>query len=250
MAIQNTKLRTVVDDLETDFRQNFDDRNISKAKIAHWVIMVGNRLLSAHIGKRDSGAFLHIYGDIPIVTATTTINPNILKGRKYIELPASIFDYDKDGGVEYISYYMEDQQPNCPAPFTWVTFTRTSPSDLQRLYFTKYEKPDAKNPYWFRAGNNIYLLGLECVNPKKVEIGIYSTIKPITADDINLDDDFPFPEELLIILKRQVLDLGRFVMMIPEDKVNDGSDAGNGQPQPSQKITSVSELSEESVKNN
>lgn len=249
MSIQVTKLRTIVDDLETDFRQNFDDRNISKVKIAHWVIMVGNRLLAAHIGKRDSGAFLHIYGDVPIVTSATTINPNILKGRKYIELPANIFDYDKDGGVEYISYYMDDQQPNCPAPYTWVTFTRTSPSDLQRLYFTKYEKPDAKNPYWFRAGNNIYLLGLECVNPKKVEIGIYSTIKPITSGDINLDDDFPFPEELLIILKRQVLDLGRFVMMIPEDRVNDGSDAAKGQAQPSQKITSVSELNEESVKN-
>lgn len=249
MAIEKTLLRTIVDDLSKDFKQVFDDKLITDAQIAHWVIMIGNRLLSQHIAKRDSGAFLHIYGDVPIIVSPITNNPNVLKNRKYIVLPENIFDYDKDGGIEYISYYMEDQQPDCPAPYTWVKFHRTSPSDLERLYMSSYEKPTPKNPYFFRAGDNIYLLGIECVNPKKLEIGIYSTIKPVTSADLDLDQPFRFPEELLIQLKRQVLDLGRFVMMIPEERVNDGVDQKATQGIPTAKLVSVNEMEQDTPKN-
>ncbi|MFN5416289.1 MAG: hypothetical protein ACK5B9_04470 [Flavobacteriia bacterium] len=249
MALEKTLLRTIVDDLVKDFKQSFDDKQITKTQIAHWVIMIGNRLLSQHISKRDSGAFLHIYGDVPIVVSATTINPNVLKNRKYIELPSNIFDYDKDGGIEYITYYLEDQGVNCPAPYTWTKFTRTSPSEIERLYFSKHEEPSPKNPYFFRAGDNIYLLGIECVNPKKIEIGIYSTLKPITSSSVNLNMSFPFPEELLIQLKRQVLDLGRFVLMMPEERVNDGADTKLNQGVPTNKIVSVNELEQDSPQN-
>lgn len=249
MAIEKTTLRTIVNDLSKNFKQLYDDNQITEAQIAHWVIMVGNRLLSQHIAKRDSGAFLHIYGNVPITVSETTENPNILKGRKYIELPSEIFDYDKDGGIEYITYYMEDQEPSSPAPYTWVKFRRTTPSELERLYMSKYEEPTAKNPYFFRAGNNIYLLGIECVNPSKVELGIYSTIQPITSSSIDLDAPFRFPEELLIQLQRQVLDLGRFVMLIPEDRINDGIDTKNAQSIPTNKIVSVNEMEEDTPKN-
>lgn len=241
--MSQTILRTVVDDLLKDFKQQFDDKNLQRSQIAHWVIMIGNRLLSQHISKRDSGAFLSIYAGVPIKVAKENKNPNIIKGRKYIELPTCIFDYDKDGGVEYISYYMDKEEPNCPPPFTRQTFTRTTPGDVQRIYMSDYEKPNAKNPYWYRASQNIFLLGLECINPKSVEIGIYSTIKPITDPDIDLDGPFPFPEELLIQLKRQVLDLGRFVMVIPEERINDGVDEQKAMPM--NKITSVAELAQD-----
>jgi hypothetical protein len=244
-----TLLRTVVDDLAKDFKQVYDDMNITKAQIAHWVIMIGNRLLSQHIAKRDSGAFLSIYGDVPIIVSNVTINPNVLKNRKHIELPTQIFDYDKDGGIEYITYYMDKQEVGCPAPYTWVKFLRTSPSDLERLYMSKYEEPSPKNPYYFRAGDKIYLLGIECVTPKKIEIGIYSTIKPITSSSIDMDAPLPFPEELLIQLKQQVLSLGRFVMMIPEDRVNDGVDTKATQGLPTNKIVSVNELAEDTPQN-
>jgi hypothetical protein len=245
--MSQTILRTVVDDLLKDFKQQFDDKRLQRAQVAHWIIMIGNRLLSQHISKRDSGAYLSIYAGVPIKVATANLNPNIIKGRKYIELPTCIFDYDKDGGVEYISYYMDKQEANCPPPFTRQTFTRTTPGDVQRIYMSEYEEPKAKNPYWYRAGNNIYLLGLECVNPKEIEIGIYSTLKPITDPNIDLDGPFPFPEELLIQLKRQVLDLGRFVMVIPEERVNDGVDTQK--PMPTNKITSVAELAQDAPVN-
>lgn len=247
--MSQTLLRTVVDDLATDFKQVFDDKQIQKSQIAHWVIMLGNRLLSQHIAKRDSGAFLNIYVNVPIQVVNVSSNPNIIKNRKFIELPTCIFDYDKDGGIEYISYYVDDLKVGCPPPFTRQTFTRTTPSDAQRLYMSKYEEPSPINPYFYRAGQSVYLLGIECVNPKEIEIGIYSTIKPITDADIDLDAPFPFPEELLIQLKRQVLDLGRFVMVIPEERVNDGIDSENVQQAPLSKLTSVNELSQDFPEN-
>ena len=87
------------------------------------------------------------------------------------------------------------------------------------------------------------------MNPKKIEVGIYSTLKPITSESINLDDVFDFPEELLPILTRQVLDLGRFVMMIPENRINDGQgDISQGQI-PTNKLVSVNEMNEDQLKN-
>lgn len=244
-----TTLRTIVDDLMNDFKQQFDDKQLQKSQVAHWVIMIGNRLLAHHIGKRDSGAFLSIYAGVPIVVPTVTTNPNDIIGRKHIILPSCIFDYNKDGGVEYISYYVEKEENGCPPPFTRQTFTRTTPSDVQRLYMSDYEKPGPKNPYWYRAMDHIYLLGIECINPKAVEIGIYSTIKPITDPDTSLDKPFNFPEELLIQLKKQVLDLGRFVMVIPEERVNDGVDSDQQKAIPMNKMTSVNEMSEDVTEN-
>lgn len=242
-----TLLRTVVDDLMKDFRQQFDDKMLQRSQVAHWVIMFGNRLLSQHIAKRDSGAYLSIYPNVPIQVAAENDAPNVVKGRKHIVLPTCIFDYTQDGGVEYVSYYMDKQKPGCPPPFTNILFSRTTPSDVARIYGSTYEKPSGTNPYWYRAGKYIYLLGLECINPTALEIGIYSTLKPITDPTLDLDEAFLFPEELLIQLKRQVLDLGRFVMVIPEERVNDGVD--DQKQMPGGKITSVNELSEDYPEN-
>ena len=192
---------------------------------------------------------MSIFAGVPVEVFPQTNNPNEIKNRKYIKLPACIFDYNKDGGIEYLSYYVEDFQENCPPPFTNQTFTRTTPGSSQRLYFSRYEKPNPKNPYYYRAGENIFLMGIECVNVKSVEIGLYTTFKPITDPDLDLDQVFDFPEELLIQLKRQVLDLGRFVMIIPEERVNDGNDNKVGAQVPTNKIVSVNELAQDSPNN-
>lgn len=240
-----TLLRTVVDDVATSLSQIFDDKQIQKTQVAHWIIQVGNRLKAAHIGKRDSGAFLSIWAGIPIQTVDTTTNPNSIAKRKHIILPTSIFDYDKDGGIEYIAYYHED---DCGNEIKRI-FTRTTPSDLQRIKMSRYEKPSPTNPFWYRAHEYIYLEGIECISPKFLEIGIYSTLTPITDPDIDLDGPFDFPEELLIQLTRQVIDLARFVLMIPSERINDGDDQAQGTQMPTAKLTSVNELNEDVPQN-
>lgn len=243
-----TTLRLIINDISKDLKQVVDDKEITDIQIGHWVIMLANRLKSQHIAKRDSGAYLSVFTNIPVQTFTNSTNPNQIKGRKYLEIPETIYDYDLDGGIEYISYYLEDFQENCPPPFTNQTFTRTTPSTAQRLYFSKYEKPQPKNPYFYRVGPYVYLLGLECANVKFLEIGIYAALKPVTDASIDLDATFDFPEETLIILKRQVLDLGRFVLMMPEERTNDGS-SQSPQQVPTNKLTSVNDLNEDTTQN-
>lgn len=239
-----TTLRTIVNDISKDLKQISDDKEVTDVQIAHWVIMFANRIRSQHVAKRDSGAFLSVFTNVPVQTFSAGANPNEIKGRKYIEIPEVIYDYDKDGGIEYLSYYVDGYFENCPPPFTNQTFTRTTPSTAQRLYFSKYETPNPKNPYFYRVGPYLYLLGIECTDVKTVEIGIYAAIRPVTDDELDLDARFDFPEETLIILKRQVLDLGRFVLMMPQNRINDGSNDITGQV-PTNKLTSVNEITNE-----
>lgn len=238
--VSNTTLRTIVDDVSTDLKQVFDDRSIEPAQVAYWVLLVASRLKSQHISKISSGAYLHVFVDIPVDVVNSSNNPNDIAKRKRIELPSAIFDFDKDGGVDYIAYYAEDLDDCLEAPeFTNRTFQRTTPQEAQRLYYDKFEKPSPRNPYFYRNGKYVYFLGIECVDVDTVEIGIYATFPPLT--EINLDDTFEFPEELLLILKRQVLDLGRFALKMPEDKVNDGKDGVYDKEVSNQKLVSVND---------
>ena len=94
----------------------------------------------------------------------------------------------------------------------------------------KYTTPSAKNPYFYRVGgksngvdvNRVYLLGLECIDVSDLEIAIKSSLNP--KDICSLDDELPVPDELIQDLITEVLQLGRFVMMIPEELENTGED--------------------------
>ena len=236
-------LRHVVNDLATDFKQTFDDKKIQKTQIAYWVLMVADRLRSQHISKRDSGAFLSTY-IIPVAEYTSNTNPSKVKARKHFILPTCIYDFDMDKGIDFIAYYAREIEEEGGRPsFTRQTFTRTTQADSKILFFNKFEHPSAEQPYFYRVGEHIYLLGIECVDIEDVELGIFSTFDPVT--DIDLDARFDFPQELMIILKRQVLDMGRFVLLMPEERINDGADKTGGAQIPTSKLVSVNELSED-----
>lgn len=228
-------IRNVALEVLTDLKQVFDDKEIQLSQVVYWVLALGDRIKSQHILKRDSGAFLTVFDNIPLVVAATSQNPNIIAGRKYFELPSSIYDFDNDRGIEYVAY-VSDGSPECPPRFTRTTFSRTKPKIADRLYYGPYETPSPKNPYFYRVSDKVYTLGLEKVEINSVEIGIYMTFDPITMVDI--DKPFDFPAELIPVLQRQILDLGRFVLMVPSDWKNDGSEQSEGQV-PTQKLVSV-----------
>lgn len=220
--------RYVVYDIWTSLKQTFDDADVSLSQVKYWCSIAASRLLMQHIEKRDSGAFLTVYTNIQVLIDTET-------GYKYFDLPADIMDFTRDGGVHYLSY--SSCVDDCTPTFTSVTFTRTSPAQSHILYYTDEEKPRPSNPYWYRVGERIYLLGLECIDPCGLEIGVYQNIDPTTCD---LDDEFPFPDELLAILQRYVLDIGRFVLAIPHTiGVNDG--AADIEKMPTSKLISTAQ---------
>lgn len=228
-------LRVIVDEIRTSINQYFDDKIISRAQVAYWVIIVGNTLKGQHISKRSSGQFLSVHPDVPVKVADDNDTKNVIKGRKYIELPGAIFDFDKDRGVEYMAFY--DPDPNCKPQYAYKTITRISPSQVQWLYTGKHTKPSPKTPYFWRTGDIFYIVGIEGVPVKHIEVGLYHTIDPV--EKINIDEPFDFPQELLPILKRQVTDLARYPFLFKNEQRNDGTEEDQTKNVP--KIVSVND---------
>jgi hypothetical protein len=229
-------IRFVVYDLLNDLQQIYDDAKLTPFKIFYWTMVHADRLRKLHIEKIDSGAYVYRFDAIVVEVDPVT-------GRNRFELPAAIYDFDKDDGVDYICYPPEYDK-SLPM-FAGVTFTRTTPGKAARLYFRDEEKPSPSNPYFYRQNKYIYLLGVEEINLTKVEAGLKTSLEPasLTTD---IDVAFDFPQDLIPVLKRQILDLGRFVMQIPVDLVNDGAafDQKNGQ-MPTQKLVSVNDLDQQ-----
>lgn len=226
--------RNVVYDIWTNLKQAFDDADITLYHVQYWVSVHASQLLSQHIDKRDSGAFLTVYNDVHVSTDSDN-------GYQYVQLPASILDYTLDGGIAYVSYgaCMDE----CDPMFTSVTFSRTKPASARILYYTEEEKPSPSNPYFYRVGDRLYLLGLECINVCGLELGLYTTANAMTCD---LDEEINLPEELIPVLIRRVLDLGRFVMAMPTDRINEG-DSQLNQQMPTSKLISVNSMNQPSA---
>lgn len=225
---ETATIRMVVFDLLNDLKQVYSGSSLSPFKIFYWVMVHADRLRKLHIEKIDSGAYVYKFDDIPVEVEAST-------GRNRFELPSAVYDFDKDDGVDYLCYPSEIDL-SLPA-FAGVTFTRTTPGKSARLYFRKDEKPSPQNPYFYRQNKYIYLLGVEEINLTKVEAGLKTSLAP-AALDTDIDAPFDFPQDLIPVLKRQILDLGRFVMQIPADLINDGA-AFDSKNMPTQKLVSV-----------
>lgn len=229
-------VRHIVDDIAVTLKQTFDDKIIQRSQILYWVLLVGNTLKSQHIQKRESGAFMSTFTNIPLIMASTSSDRNIVKDRKYFVLPETIYDFNNDGAIEYMCY-VSDGGPGCPPQFTRQTFTRTSPKLAERLYYSGYETPSPAKPYFYRVGNLIYTLGLERVNVEFLEIGLYTALDPLTK--IKIDDYFDFPDELTAILRTQVIALAKYSYLFPQERSNDGDDSNADKQLNTPKMDSV-----------
>lgn len=231
-----TTYRELVFDMEKVLKQNFADAEINTNAILFWITVAASRLRRARfkndLKESDSieGAYLSIFDEIPIKTFPTSNNPNKLKGLKYIEFPYKIVDLEFDKGIDYITY--SDLDPNCcyGPGMTRIVFTKTMPSETRRLYMRETEKPTEKNPYYYRTtGSIIYLLGLEESNISKLQIGCFLNT---TFDDVRDTKQNPdaslmvidLPEDLISVLRYELMNMGRAILMMPRDRKNDGTD--------------------------
>jgi len=220
--------RYVVNDLLQAFQQVEATSKITQAHVFFWVQTIANRLRKKSIEKNyGSGDLLNIFTGIPVLKQVASTNPNVVKGRKYFVLPRAIYDYRNEKGINYVSYEFSDDSIG----FTKIFFQPTAPSVSHRLYYSPYEKPSSRNPYFYRVHDNIYLLGVDDVTVKTVEVGLYSVLDS-RINLINIDDTLDIDEEQISILRYEVLNLGRFALMMPQDRRNDGADTTITQGKP------------------
>jgi hypothetical protein len=213
--------RYVVYDLQKNFNATFDDADFTFNQVLYWVMVVANRIRIQQVIATNSDLFTSTFNDIPVHTD--------VRGRKYIDLPTQVMDLPNNAGVIYITY--NEDTCSCEGPtFAQVWFQPVNIGSIQNLYGDEYTKPSTKNPYFYRVGhevdgigvNRLYLLGIECAPVKDVEIAIRSSLDPKKL--CNIDEDIPLPDEMIQDLMMQVLQLGRFIMLMPKENVNEGTD--------------------------
>lgn len=232
MALAGAKLRQIVFDLLRMFKQVYDDSDITPYQMAYWVIVHADRLRKLHIEKRDTGEYISIFDVSVSIDAA---------GRKYITLPLRIYDMDMDRAIDFIAYEMLVGN-NVPT-YAIQTFSRTTPAKAKRLRYREEEMPSSANPYFYRIGDKAYLLGVEHLTLPTVEVGLITTLDPADVD-LDLDQAFDFPQDLIPVLQRQIMDLGVFALTMPRDLNNDGTgDAAT--PVAPRKLTSVNEFRED-----
>ena len=238
--------RQVSYDLEKSLKKTFDDADITFAQIVYWVMVVANKLRVGQHINTNTDLFTSTYSSVSI--------QKDVKGRKYIDLPTQIIDLPFQKGVKYIAYDVPDEECNGYS-FVQTFFQPTFTSAIQHLYLDEYTKPSSSNPYFYRVGQSadgvsvdrLYLLGIETLPIESVEIAILSTLNPNNLP--SLDDEIPLPDELILDLMTQILQLGRMILMIPDERINQGSDETKSpnpnvampniaqQPQPQQQPT-------------
>jgi hypothetical protein len=205
--------RYALSDIEKLLEQNIENGKFAKVQILFWILCLADSLRAKHIVKNATGAYLHQYPQIPIQLDTIT-------GRKFFYLPTQIYDLPiKNGnGIDYVSY--DFNVDGCSPAFTSIKFDITTPAASERLYYTEEETPSPDNPYIYRIDMQVFTLGIECIDVPYLEGAFYSTFDPNTTCD--LDEEFNFPVELYPVLQKQILDLARFGLMIPQNTKNMG----------------------------
>ncbi len=209
--VKGATLRYIAYDILETFKQTHSEAEIGLTQMVYWIMVHADRLKKLHMDKIDSGAFITDFVIIPLVDSDT--------GRNYFELPTNIYDYDQDKGIDYLTYEprIDDDDPT----FTSVQFTRTTIKASRRLYYREEEKPSPSNPYFYRINGRIYLLGVERIDVPPLELGLLTTFDP-TSVDIDLDEVFEFPQDLIPVLKREIMGMGVFVLQLPKDTKLDG----------------------------
>lgn len=205
---------TFVSSIMQTLKQNFDDREITFEQAYHWTIICSDLLNLQHAQKRDTGLLL--------TTFVADIATDDIIKRRYVNLPARIFDLDLDAAVSYMCYYIPTDTVDDVPRILKIGFYRTNPSQANIHEGDPDQRATPRLPKFYREHNRLVLLG---VSPMitKVEIGLMVANPDIK--DIVPTDEMRFPPELMTILERHVIDLARHSLMRPATKLaNDGSE--------------------------
>jgi len=204
-------------------KQTYDDSKITLPQVIHWINVAINSINYQHSVKTNTSSFTNKY---------EITNIQFDGDLKYFELPEGILDLKNDKGIELLEYCYSgclDVQP----------FQRTSTSAKWSLNGNKHTKPAIDNPYFYRVGNKIYLLGVDCIDIECLWVYLKTSVNGLPNCD--LDSELPIDSQYEETLFYRTVNFAKFGMLSVSERLNDGSSASNRQaPQ-----VRVSELGQE-----
>ena len=204
-------------DIMLMLKQVIDDKEIPYEQVYYWTIITADRMRMLHNVKRASGAFIKRY----------TVGVQNTNGELFISLPHRIYDLDMDAAVDDLAYYDPE---GCGDEYRRVLFFRSDRSTIRSRSKHPDERPSPIRPYFYRQGERLFLVGPRA-SIQQVEVSLMVTLPDIQS--VDPDAQIEFPDELLGILQKQVLDLGRWVLAAPETKlVNDGKERAEAKAPP------------------
>lgn len=211
-----TTYRYLVGDLTQSFNMQFPDATITSAQMTYWCRVAENFIIQRNLKVTPTGANLTEFNTIPVQSDTIA---GI--GRKWFVLPSQIYDLMNEKGVDYVSYQ------NPAVPFNkQVRFQQTDVNVIDRLNYNPYEQPSPSNPYFYRVGPNIYLLGIENIAVPTIQCGLYAALdtRPVI---LNQDSPIGIEEEQIVSLKEIVFQYARLSLVTPRDRYETGQDERN-----------------------
>lgn len=215
-------VRYITYNLLTALKQSFADKDISFAQVAFWVKLAVNDIRGKKYEKDKDfviggGSWVSFTG-VPVTIQQTGDN-NIFPDFKFIDLPAGVFDLEHERGIDYI-YYIPPVEMKVPIKKVW--FEKITMRELEMIQ-DNLEKPRWNRPYFIRVSNRLYLAGIEGVPVDVVNMSILATEKP-SLDDTVLDSEVLLNDEEIMQVESAVLQLGRWMLLIPHERVEDGMD--------------------------
>lgn len=204
-----------VGSLSSTLRQVYKDIKIEPYKVLYWTGIVANKLLYQHLVKEIastgwvSGEYLRTF----IISVKNDGN------KKYFDLPVGILNLTgRDDGIDHVGYNVNSDFGDMP-DLGMRQWTRTTASKLPRLYYNVHEKPSPQNPYFYRVGDRAYTVGIETVPVHDLNVGLVMGSTMDSIEDIN--EEMKLPGHLYPQLEYEILKLGQFALMIPENMSNE-----------------------------
>ena len=168
----------------------------------------------------------------------------------YFDLPTTVYSLDGGQGINAIRYLRNDIPLNCPPGFALTTFTGTTLAGLGTIYGSAYQKPNTARPYYARARANtpagpkdrVYLFGVD-QSINHLVVALFAI-----PDFTTLDPDAPvdLPDEMLMTLKKMVMDLEGWALQIPQERLqSDGRDFQPGEVVRTRPLQSINDPSQQ-----
>lgn len=231
-----TTYAQVVDDIMLAMGYTHDDSLRNKEAVLYNVKIARDKLVAQQLNKADVVGDYRRNSNLVSTFIVPITHNDVADGvvtdfdASYFDLPTSIYSLNHDGGVSFVRYLRNEIPFGCPPAVAKDPFTGASLASIHTFYLAEYQKPKPQRPYFARAKaltsggvhkDRVYLFGVS-QDVKHLLVGLYAT-----PDFTDIDPDAPIdlPEELLMPLKQMVIDLERWALMIPQERLkNDGRD--------------------------